>query len=362
MKSFSRPPSPHTDISPLLEQTTIKASAPTRIDFGGSWDLKGPALMACELPPVSVNMALDLRTTVELLPHTPGIIKITADNFDTVEYPIDVVDLTSPLALGLSVLLHFRVSGVHAVIKSESPPESGLGGSGTLAVAMIGAVSKAVSLISKRPVLSETEILLLAHNLEDSLNISLTGLQDQAAAVFGGVNLWKWDYRCSQKPFTQTTLLSDEHGLELNRHLLIACIEKRPEAHGPSITWQELEGFLTGTTRRKWYALHRATMEFSEALSQQDWAMAALHLKHGTAIRLTITPQMAPIGSLDMIRAAEECECGAAFAGDGKRAIWAIGRAHKIAELRQKWQELLDASENGHFLNCNIDFSGLKIF
>ncbi len=361
MKSFAKPPLPDIDITPVLQKTPIQASAPVRVDFGGSWDLKGPALMACGLPPVSINAALDMRTTVRLLPHTPGMIKVSAENFPETECPLDAVDLTSPLALVLSVLLHFRASGVHVVIESESPPESGLGGSGTLAVAMIGAVSEAVSKITHAPVLSPVETVRLAHDIEDSLNISLTGMQDQASAGIGGVNLRQWDYRRPHEPFRQTPLLPEQYGRELSEHMLIACIERRPAAHGPSITWQELEGFLTGTTRRKWYALHRACMDFSKALSERNWTDTALHLKHGTALRLTITPQMAQPGSLDMIRAAEECGCGAAFAGDGKSALWALGPRKHIKRLRKRWQKLFESSVKGTFLDCEIDFTGLRL-
>ncbi len=348
------------DLSSLLETHTIEASVPVRIDFGGSWDLKGPALMAPELPPVSVNIAIALRTRVKLLPHTPGMVKVSATGFSHAEYPLSAVDLTCPLGLVLAVLLHFQVSGVHVLIESKSPPRSGLGGSGAIAVAVIGAVSQALWHKEKRPPITGADLVLLAHNIESGLEISLTGMQDQAAAAFGGINLYQWDYRNIEAPFVRTSLLSKTHAEKISQHLLMACLDERPDLGQPTITEQELSGFLSNTTRRKWYALHRACMAFAASLADRNWTEAAHHLRHGTAIRLTMTPHIAHEDSLEMIRAAEECGCGAAFAGDGKRVLWAIGPVKGISMLKERWQTMMEHTGR-KLLPCKVDFQGLVI-
>ncbi len=361
MKPCNCLPLSDIDISTLLQKKTIQASAPVRIDFGGSWDLKAPALIAQKLPPVSINAALKLHTTVKLLPCETGIVKVSARDFTHVELPPWAADLTSPLGLVLAILLHFRVSGVHVIIESESPPESGLGGSGTLAVAVIGAVSEAIYRMNRARRLSRTETVRLAHDIEESLSISLTGMQDQAAAAFGGINMWQWDYRSCEKPLIRKPLLSKTEGPEFEEHLLLVLLAKRPAESGPSITQRELEGFLSGTTRGKWFALHQASMDFARAVSSRNWSEAALHLKHGTAIRLIITPHIADPCRLELIREAERCGCGAGFAGDGKRALWATGPAPCIARLRKQWQAMFESSVNGGFLDCEVDFQGLTV-
>ncbi|MBW2285838.1 MAG: galactokinase, partial [Deltaproteobacteria bacterium] len=44
-------------IRKLLEKETISASAPSRVDSGGTWDIKGMALPLEGIGPVTVNIA-----------------------------------------------------------------------------------------------------------------------------------------------------------------------------------------------------------------------------------------------------------------------------------------------------------------
>ncbi|MBW1764527.1 MAG: galactokinase, partial [Deltaproteobacteria bacterium] len=46
----------------ILEKKPVEAGAPCRIDSGGTWDIKAMALPLEGIEPVTVNMALSLRT------------------------------------------------------------------------------------------------------------------------------------------------------------------------------------------------------------------------------------------------------------------------------------------------------------
>ena len=58
-----------------LEKGPIEASAPCRIDMGGTLDISTFYLPLRHFSPCTVNMALDLRTRVLLLPYTGGKVR-----------------------------------------------------------------------------------------------------------------------------------------------------------------------------------------------------------------------------------------------------------------------------------------------
>ena len=59
-------------VKKILQPQAIEASAPCRIDSGGTWDIKALALPLQRIEPVTLNMALNLRTWVSLSPFKNG--------------------------------------------------------------------------------------------------------------------------------------------------------------------------------------------------------------------------------------------------------------------------------------------------
>ena len=70
-------PQPNVCIKELLEKNPIKTSAPCRIDSGGTWDIKSLALPLEGADPITVNLAINLRTYVTLLPYKSGWVRIS---------------------------------------------------------------------------------------------------------------------------------------------------------------------------------------------------------------------------------------------------------------------------------------------
>lgn len=351
---------PEVALRPLLERRTVQSSAPCRIDFGDSWDLKGMALLGQNLPPITVNIALDLRATIRILPFRDGWVRVSGSGFRAEEYPLSEVDLSSPLSFIFAILFHFAVSGVHITIETEFPPRSGLGGSSAISVAVIASISKALTKLDQMSDLSKSQIVRLAHDIEDGLRISYAGMQDQAAAVYGGVNKWRWDYRSSSDPFSREELATEADGPEFAKHLLLAYIGRKEMP--ADITAQEVRGFLNGTTREQWYEMHYAAAQFAQALVKRDWKEAALQLQRGTANRLRFAPDISTPASLQLVKEAEQCGCGAAFAGAPKGSVWAIGSDDAINQLHQRWGKMVESVQGGRLLNCKVDFTGLKSF
>ena len=175
-------------IRELLEEHPLKSSAPCRIDSGGTWDIKTLALPFEGLNPLTVNLALDVRTYVSLLPFKSGWVKVSSDSYPhQEEYPLLEVSLGSPFGLFLAIASHFKMHGVEIVIRSSSPANAGLGGSSTAAVATIKAFSMAKALLGESEI-DRRDILHLAYQLEDAISGGGCGMQDQGAAVFGGAN------------------------------------------------------------------------------------------------------------------------------------------------------------------------------
>ena len=173
----------------IIGNNWIEASAPCRIDCGGVWDIKGLALLGESIQPITVTLALDMRVKVRITPLESSVVRIRCNNVQEQEFELKDVAFNKTFGMFFAILSHFDVEGVEVNIESIFPPQSGLGGSGAAAVAMIAALSKAVD-NGKHRQSSGAQIAILAHNIEDGLRFTYTGLQDQLAAVFGGVHKW----------------------------------------------------------------------------------------------------------------------------------------------------------------------------
>lgn len=118
----------------ILEKGPVTASAPCRIDMGGSLDLSTFYLPLRHYAPCTVNMALNMRTRVRISPHPHGNVKISSKGFKGAEYPLLQAPMRHPLGLLFAVAAYFGQSGIHITVESASPPRSGLGGSSAAAL------------------------------------------------------------------------------------------------------------------------------------------------------------------------------------------------------------------------------------
>jgi len=175
----------------VIESHQIETSAPCRIDMGGTLDISTFYYPLRHLHPCTVNMAINLRTTVRLFPFDKGRIKVSSKGFKGAEYFLDRAPFDHPLGLIFAIAAYFRAEGVHIQIDSSSPPRSALGGSSAAAVALVSAFSK-VQHKKGEALLSRKKIALLAQTIEASVAGVPCGFQDQLAAVYGGVNAWYW--------------------------------------------------------------------------------------------------------------------------------------------------------------------------
>ncbi|MGD9082856.1 MAG: galactokinase, partial [Desulfobacterales bacterium] len=230
----------------FIESHQIEASAPCRIDMGGTLDISTFYYPLGHLFPCTVNMAIDLRTRIRFFPYDSGMVKISSKGFTSATYPLDESPFDHPLGLMFAIAAYFRAEGVHIDINSSSPPRSALGGSSAAAVALVGAFSYIFEQMGVKP-LSRIHIALLAQALEASVAGVPCGLQDQLAAVYGGVTAWTWQAGVGKPYFRKKIIVRKKSFNDLKRHLLLAYCGVPHESKDINKKW--VRQFLSGKNR-----------------------------------------------------------------------------------------------------------------
>ncbi len=349
----------YVSVKKILERTAIEGSAPCRIDSGGTWDIKAMALPFEKIRPATLNMALNLRTTVVLSPYKRGWIKIRSEGFaHDEEQDADRLVFDSSFGPFFAAISHFGFHGLAANIESDSPVKSALGGSSTALVALIKALSKLrVSMGAKGS--SDKDILHLAYHLEDGISGGNCGIQDQAAAVYGGVNLWIWNYGKRGCPLKRRSLLNKKGEKELSDRVIVAYSGESHASARVNLNW--VRGFVGGERRTQWIQLNDIVKGLAKAIEHRDWKTAATLLREEMGVRREITPEaLIPI-TQRLIDLAEDAGCGARFAGAGAGGcVWAIGEPDRIVRLRRNWERELAPIKGAGVLGCAVDHYGVR--
>ncbi|MBW2610037.1 MAG: galactokinase [Deltaproteobacteria bacterium] len=343
----------------ILEQHPVKASAPCRIDSGGTWDIKAMALPLERIEPVTVNMALNLRTRVVLSPFKDDWVRISSEGFPHgEEYPVENLPFNSSFGLFFAAVSYFGFHGLEINIRSDSPIRSALGGSSTALVALIKALSKLL-VVSGQKGLSGKEILHLGYHLEDGISDGNCGIQDQAAAVYGGVNRWRWSYGGRHSLPKREPLLDSKGRKELAERILVAYSGKSHVSSRINRSW--IKDFLSGKTRAGWIQVNDIVTRLAQAIKEWNWITAAALLKDEMAVRREITPDALISITDKLIDLAEKTGCGARFAGAGAGgSIWALGEPDDIIRLREIWGKTLAPIKGAGILDCTIDPVGAR--
>jgi D-glycero-alpha-D-manno-heptose-7-phosphate kinase len=344
-------------IKDILESHPIGASAPCRIDMGGTLDISTFHYPLRHLSPLTVNIAVNLRTGVQLFPYDQGIIKISSKGFKSAEYPLEEVPFNHPLGLMFAVAAYFGIEGVHINIESSSPPRSALGGSSSAAVALIAAFSKMLGKMGK-PEMSRRQIALIAHKLEASVAGVPCGLQDQLAAAYGGVNAWYWPGDCLGPLFRKKFLVKRKDLNKFERYFLLAYCGIPHESKNVNGKW--VEQFLSGKYHGHWAEIVVCTQKFATALTKGNMKDACLWVNKETAVRKEMTPEVLDEMGEALVASAVENHCGARFTGaGGGGCIWALGAVEDIDRLKGPWESILSKRKGACFLDLKIDSEGL---
>ncbi len=340
----------------LLENKLIQTSVPCRVDFGGTLDISTFYLPLAHLNPASFNIALNLRTFITLSPWTKNYIKISSRGFESTEFRQDQVRFDHPMGLMFAVASFFNAHGVHIHINSTSPPRSALGGSSCAAVGIIAAFYAALGQAIK-----PEKIVWLAHTLESSVAGVPCGVQDQAAAAFGGVNLWEWKMGETGPKFDRLKVFENKKDIQgFNDHILIAYCGIPHVSKDINKQW--VDTFIQGKTVAVFEKIVNITKEFYLAIKRKNFGLAGELMVKETRLRLEMTPEVLDNTGKKLFERAVALNCGARFTGaGGGGCLWAIGEADNISKLADAWRQVLEPIDDAALLNTKIDTDGIVI-
>ena len=344
----------------ILEEQPIEASAPCRIDMGGTLDIRTFYYPLRHLSPCTFNIAVDLRTRVRLLPYHDDRIKISSKGFESAEFPLSRAPFAHPLGLMFAIAAYFNARNVHVQIESQSPPRGAMGGSSAAAVALIAAFSKLLQQSASKKPLTRPQTAILAHGLEESVAGVPCGFQDQLAAIYGGVNAWVWPDSIEKPPFRKKMVLPKKLHKDFERHILLAYCGKPHESRDINGRW--VQQFLSGKFRDIWSEIVSCTRQFVAAVSDRNYIQAAALMNRETEIRKKMTPDVLDDIGGQLAEAAAAGNCGARFTGaGGGGCLWALGEPKHIDRLKPVWEDILSTEKEACLLDMKIDSRGLVV-
>lgn len=345
-------------LSRCLEKQAVEASAPCRLDMGGTLDLSTFYLSLRHLKPCTFNVALDLRTRVRLLPYLDGRIKITSRGFAPVDVDSRKAPFSSPVGLMLAVASFFNADGVHIDIDSSSPPRSALGGSSVAAAGLAWALCK-VQATEGATLPDPGRIASWTHAIEQSIAGVPCGMQDHLAAVYGGINGWYWASGSEGEiGFERRELIAADGYPEFNRRILVAYCGVPHVSKDINGTW--VRDFLAGRHRDTWHRIVHSSREFIDALAERDFPSAVTAMNAETDLRVAMTPDVLDRVGTALVTAARGRGCGARFTGaGGGGCVWSLGEPGRIAALRSEWLTILADRPEAALLDVSVDGNGI---
>jgi len=161
----------------------IRSKAPFRVSFGGGGTDMAPYCI--EHGGCVISTTIDRHVYLTLKPRQDKKIRVFSSNLNR-EFIFNIgdKDYSTEFELFKGIINVLEVKdGFDIFFYSELPAGSGMGGSSTLSVALIGALNKYYGLG-----LSRHEIAQKAYNIERIELKQKGGYQDQFAAAYGGFN------------------------------------------------------------------------------------------------------------------------------------------------------------------------------
>ncbi|MHA2038688.1 MAG: GHMP family kinase ATP-binding protein [Promethearchaeota archaeon] len=325
---------------------TIFSRAPVRIcDIGGwtdTWYCPDGAVF---------NICVDLYSYIRIVPSGSKKITIVSENLNlqTVIDDLNNIHYDGTLDLLKSAVKRMGINkGLDIYVRSEAPPGCGTGTSASVAVALIAALTK----ISERH-LKLDEIASLAHKLEvEELKLE-SGVQDQHAAAYGGINFMEVLY-----PSVKLTpiKISKEKLYELGSRLLLVFLSSRSssEMHkavienyikGDTTTLKSFE-IIKGCARDMKKAVRSEDLTYMGEIMNKNWeAQKNLH-------RLMTNPLIERAEKISLTNGATGFKLNGAGGGGSATILAGIGNEYS---LKRKLIE-----DGYQILPAKLDFYGVQ--
>jgi D-glycero-alpha-D-manno-heptose-7-phosphate kinase len=264
----------------------IKALAPVRVcDIGGwtdTWFARhGWVFNIAVAPHVEVEVAVDTR------PPTGDRVTIHAENFGDryavdpddmhygkhplIEAAIEIMDVPKDLSLRINIF-------------SAAPPGASVGTSAAVSVAIIGALAHLV-----RAPWTAHEVARLAHSVETEKLKLQSGVQDQLASAYGGVNLM----HVESYPETKVSPISvpDPVWWELQSRLVVVYIGA---PHASSVVHEKVIAQLGAGAHEdsRIERLRELAQRASAALADGDLERLGAAMVESTDVQRSLHPEL----------------------------------------------------------------------
>ena len=273
----------------------IKSSAPTRIDLaGGTLDI-WPLHLFFDNPP-TLNAAIDLYATVEIIPRKDKRIFLTSrdlclsDNFSS----LDALPDDHPLELVVRTLKFYAPqSGLEISTNCQAPKGSGIGGSSALNIALHGALNRLTGRRYRR-----AEMIEIAKNIETQVIKVPAGCQDYFPAMYGGVRKVVPGLQGTK---TEKFAISPA---ELTRHFVL-CYTGKPRNSGIN-NWEVTKKVVDGNRAviRNLKSIRDCAVEMEQVLSRGQIKRLAPIFAREWKARKQLAPNISNFEMDQLIRSA----------------------------------------------------------
>ncbi len=341
----------------------IHARAPTRIDLaGGTLDI-WPLYLFLKAP-VTINLGIDLYAEATLETSSKlneGQVVLKSED-QNAELKLSWKDFERSTPIHRNLELHFRLlkyflekktaaglfdSNMNLTLttRAHSPSGAGLGGSSTLSIAMIGALSTWASNSSaEHPFIPQEvgeDFIQIVRDIETTVIQVPAGLQDYYGAMYGGLQTLRWGPGAHEHEWLPEELL---HELD-DRILLFYSGHSRNSGIN---NWALFKGFIDqqDEIRSKFEKISHATQQLEKALRSRDWIKVGEAIQEEWAIRKTLasgisTPEIdRAIASASELTPLSSKICGAG--GGGCFFIYLpINSTIQRTELKTRIQKLI---------------------
>ena len=238
----------------------LQARAPTRIDLaGGTLDIWPVYLMLEQA--ATVNVAIDLYAEASIEPATPTWRVTVEDGGGQIESPSpeELSKQTGAEIAGTLLGFFTPDEPVSITTRSHAPPQSGLGASSALGIALAGGLNQ---LAGSR--YQPSDLIEIVKNTEAKILGTMTGVQDHYPPVYGGASCLWWGMGGDRRE----PLPLDASSFE-ERFLL--AYTHQPHRSGVN-NWEVVKRFLDGdvTTRQAFETIGAIAVEMRDALVNGD--------------------------------------------------------------------------------------------
>ena len=331
----------------------VRARAPLRISFaGGITDM--PSYYMEHGGAVLVS-TINRYTLVTLRPREDDEVNIHSIDFDLmVKYRLDeepiydgVLDLAKVAVRRLNS--HGRRLGLDMYLQSDAPAGSGLGGSASLTVAVLGALSHALGLRIDNYQMAE-----LAYTVE-RVDLSISGgKQDQYASVFGGFNLIEF----GRDAVVVNPLRVPAHVLnDLESHLLLCYTGKTRLSAGLIDRQEQLYQAGRDETITGLHGLRQLAYDIKDYLLKGRLDRFAEALDEAWANKLKVNPEITDSHIDEMYHVARESGVlgGKLLGAGGGGYLLLFCQVDKKRNIRERLEKL-----GGQFAEFSFTNEGLQ--